>query len=525
MQDRIIVLPDGTKKVFPAGTPDDEIAMVIEQLEAQNPAPSEEGVFSRALSNTPASAMQFGKDMFQPILHPIDTAKSLYELGLGIIQLAIPEEQGNEKMARAVGRHFADRYGGIDNIKETFANDPVGFLGDASVILTAGASLPARVGGKVGEVANIVKNVGRAIDPATLALKSVKKATNLTGQLLSNVGGVTTGTGNVPIEQAYKAGREGGQAAELLIPQMRGNGGNTSTYERAIAGLKKIREARGDQYKKGISEINMGAKINPLRIIEPYQAAMSKYIIQTKKNPNMVMGGKSFEKKLKEIDGIMRQWGLDTELHTVEQADRLKRRLDTLWEVDPVTGSLVTEVRNTVKNAINEISPEYAKVMADYEQITGDIEHLTRELSLTSKNPSTSVRKLQGATRNNVNTAYGTRLDLINELDPNLLPELSGQSLSPLAPRGIARNVTGGTIALGQLAQAVSGFDPFTFLMTMGSQSPRIVGETALKLGQFGKIASPIGGAAFDLSRNIRPLEQAIMDEEERKRLGLPKNQ
>tara|TARA_R110000803_G_scaffold201293_1_gene266014 strand:- start:60 stop:1625 length:1566 start_codon:yes stop_codon:yes gene_type:complete len=521
MQDRIIVLPDGTKKVFPAGTPDDEIAMVIEQLEAQNPAPSEEGVFSRALSNTPASIMQFGKDMVQPILHPIDTATSLYELGLGIIQLAIPEEQGNEKMARAVGRHFADRYGGIDNIKETFATDPAGFLGDASVILTAGASLPSRVGGNVGKVSNVIQKVGRAIDPATNVAKAVKGGASAVGQGLSHITGVTSGTGSVPVQQAFKAGRQGGEAADLLRSQMRGVGENTSSYERAIAGLRKIREARGAEYKKGMSEINMGARIDPLRIIEPYRATMSKYITHTKKNPNMVLGGPSFEKKLKEIDAMMRQWGLDTELHTVEQADSLKRRLDTLWEVDPVTGSLVSEVRNTVKNAIEEISPEYANVMADYQTLTDDIEHLTSELSLKNKkNPSTAVRKLQGATRNNVNTAYGTRLDMVDQLDPNLLPELSGQALNSWTPRGLAQGVAGGSIAGTSI---MGGIDPLTAALTLSSQSPRIVGETALKLGQAARLG-PAGGMAFDASRNIRPLEQAIMDEEERKRLGLPKN-
>ena len=93
-------------------------------------------VAGQAVTNIPSSALQYGKDIFTAVTDPIGTAKSIGELGLGIIQLAIPGEQASEQQAKAVGQYFANRYGGMENLKKTIATDPVGFLGDASVLLT-----------------------------------------------------------------------------------------------------------------------------------------------------------------------------------------------------------------------------------------------------------------------------------------------------------------------------------------------------------------------------------------------------
>jgi hypothetical protein len=98
-------------------------------------------VAGQAFRNIPESGMQYGKDILTALTDPIGTAKSIGELGLGIIQLAIPGEQASEQQAKAVGQYFANRYGGMENIKKTIATDPVGFAGDVSVLLTGGASI------------------------------------------------------------------------------------------------------------------------------------------------------------------------------------------------------------------------------------------------------------------------------------------------------------------------------------------------------------------------------------------------
>ena len=120
-----------------------------------------DSVLSRAKQNFVPSSKQLIKDTVEMITNPVQTAKSLYELGSGIVQLAIPGEQGNEDTARAVGQHFADRYGSIEKAKETFATDPAGFAVDALGVITGGASLGVGVA-KAG--AKAVSKVGRKVD-------------------------------------------------------------------------------------------------------------------------------------------------------------------------------------------------------------------------------------------------------------------------------------------------------------------------------------------------------------------------
>ena len=64
---------------------------VDKPVEAQQ-APEEPSigndVISRAISNTIPSAKQFGKDMVQPFIHPIETAKSLAGLASSVVNLA-----------------------------------------------------------------------------------------------------------------------------------------------------------------------------------------------------------------------------------------------------------------------------------------------------------------------------------------------------------------------------------------------------------------------------------------------------
>ena len=88
----------------------------------------------QALSNVDESGQQLLNDIVTPLLSPIQTAKDLKALGSSVINLFREGEQGNEDLARQVGQFFKDRYGGLENIKRTFATDPVGMLSDISII-------------------------------------------------------------------------------------------------------------------------------------------------------------------------------------------------------------------------------------------------------------------------------------------------------------------------------------------------------------------------------------------------------
>ena len=94
----------------------------------------DENLALQTAKNIIPSAKQLGVDIAQPFIHPIQTAKSIKDLGSSIFSL-IQGDQGNDQLARDVGTFFADRYGGLENLKKTMATDPMGLLSDISIVL------------------------------------------------------------------------------------------------------------------------------------------------------------------------------------------------------------------------------------------------------------------------------------------------------------------------------------------------------------------------------------------------------
>lgn len=136
-------------------------------------------VISHAVSSTPKSAVQFIGDMITPLLHPVQTTQALWKLGEGIGEKMIPGEQENEQMVDDLVQVFKDRYGGIENFKQTLANDPVGVAADISgVLVPAGTTVKgAATAGKASRLAKIAEGasrLGKAVDPLAATTKATK---------------------------------------------------------------------------------------------------------------------------------------------------------------------------------------------------------------------------------------------------------------------------------------------------------------------------------------------------------------
>jgi len=148
------------------------------------------------LSNVPKSGMKMGSDLWQAVSNPIDTATGIGKAALGGVQKLIPGEQSYEPYADAVGEHFSGRYGGIDEIKSTLMEDPVGVLGDTAGLFAGVGMLPKA--GKIGQL-------GSMIDPVNLAVRGGSKA-------VSNIPGVS-GIPNALYRSSAKFGNKFDDAA------------------------------------------------------------------------------------------------------------------------------------------------------------------------------------------------------------------------------------------------------------------------------------------------------------------------
>lgn len=445
-------------------------------------------VFVSALQNTPRSAAQFVEDTFAPVLSPGETVSSLVSLGKGLIQLAVPGEQADEKTARAVGQFYANRYGSMEKFKIAFAEDPVGILGDVSVILTGGGAAAARVPGAVGKIGNIASDVGRKVDPLNLGIQGVAATGRAAGAAVPAALGMTTGAGRESVSEAYQAGREGGESQQRFTAAMRGNEEPGAIVEDAMSALRNMRTERGATFRAGKEALELEKiPVDMDKVASEFSSLADSFMYEgiSELSPKGQM-------KLAELQKIISSWQKSPGLHTAKGLDILKRRIDNAYPsgINPGDEAMVAKrARDIVMREIREQAPDYTKVMKPYEEAIRLEREIQKALSLNNQAAAdTSLRKLQSVMRNNVNANFGERLNLVNKLesagDYYLLPRLAGQALNSYTPRGLQ--------GLGATGVGVGGIANPSMLAALPAMSPRLVGEAAMAAGSVARKLDPI---------------------------------
>lgn len=453
-------------------------------------------VMGGAVANFGDSAIRYGKDIYTAVSQPIETAKSLYELGKGVVQLAIPEEQGNEGLARNVGKFLAERYGTLENIKRTIANDPVGFLGDASMLVSGGGTLAAKIPGLTKAGQGVAK-FGSSIDPLSMAGKGIAGTAQGIGEVTSHVvGGVLSGSGATPLKAAFREGVEGG---DTIAKNMRGNVVEAEDVVRkAHDQMKKMAKERIDHYRANKEQWSgLTNKID----FDGVRKHWRKLMRTTQDRGVSLVRNPTDRAKMKRMRQVLEDWAKRPNMHDALGFDSLKKALDSI-DINPAkhkhANRLRTSMNKHIRDQIKLNVPEYAKAMDDYAGAIRLEKELEKTLSLGGDVPvDTTLRKLQSAMRDNVNAGLGHREKLLKTLDESgeIFDTLAGQALNPITPRGIAR-MGAGFAGLG--VQGATGFNP-ALAGVIAAQSPRLTGEAARLAGKVGYIPHKIykGGEAL----------------------------
>ncbi len=463
-------------------------------FKAQQPAMSWGDAATSAAKNIVPSAGRFASDIAQPFIHPIDTATNIKNLGQGVLQKAgIISGDDHEQYADAVGQFFADRYGGLENAKRTFATDPVGMAGDLSMVLTGGETALARMPGALSRLGEMSGTAARALDP----INAASKVAGVVGKGASEViGGLGTNTGGQSLRIAANAGYEGGDAAKAFRDNMRGTAPMEDTVAAAKLGLQNIRTERGDLYRQ-----QMATSIQPDKTILDFgdvDKALNKIkAVKTFKGQSLSPTTEAIRTTL--TDTINDWRDLDpAEFHTPEGLDALKQKIGDIrdgTEVGTPERTVANQVYNAVRGSIVDQVPAYAKIMKGYEDATNQVREIEKTLSLPADNKTgptidTSLRKLQSILRDNVNTSYGRRGELAQYLvdngAPNLMERLAGQALKPWIPRGLGRlgmQIAVEMGAAGVGAATVGAHALPAVAATMPFMSPRLMGEAAYAAG------------------------------------------
>lgn len=500
-------LPDGTILEFPAGTSPDVIQRVVKQRLAPVEQKSMLGAIGAGIGQGVGNVALGAQNLLGKGFESIGAERA----GQWLQQDAMEGKQRLAQEAAPYAQQFPMAAGGGKLAGEIAGTLPVGGALAKGVAAIPGMAQKAAplvqalrtggfsAGGATGAAGMATRAAGGAatggaatslIDPndvksgaAIGAIAGPALAT--AGRGLANVLGTTTGVGGDALSMAYKSGKAGGTQSKAFAENMRGEAEIGQVLDDARSNLESIRQARSAAYKQNMSGV--AANQNPIDMA-PIESAVKdsfgKFTFKGQAKDPQVL--KTLESVAEEVTA-WKQLN-PGEFHTAEGLDALKQRIGAIKESLPFEArssrAAVDGVYNSIKSEIQKKAPEYAKAMGEYSNASQLIDEVQRALSLGDRaSADTAMRKLQSLTRNNVNTNYGNRLALAQELEQqggkSILPALSGQALSSFTPRGL-QAATGSGVSS---ALALTGNLPQAAIMA-GASSPRLMGEAFYGAGQ-----------------------------------------
>jgi hypothetical protein len=494
---------------IPDGTSDDVIKARLQEIRGNKPMPQQPMVEQRknyslsevpgaALSNIPSSTVNMVSGIANALAHPIDTAGSVLTAGAGGLGKMLPEsvnkflnradeavlgkQLASERFAKeaqaanAIGQLYKDRYGSAEGIKRTIAEDPMGVLADVSTVTTGGAALAP----KAGKLATMLSKTASVTNPLAPVEKLAGKLASGVGEIGKGAIATTTQVGKEAVNQALKSGELGNEA---FLSNLRGTSSMGDVLDLAKSSLDNIKQNKSSQYRSGMVDIkNDKTALDFNDIDNAINSARNKVSYKGEIKDEFAAD------KVAKAQQAVSDWkNLDpNEYHTPEGMDALKQKIGGILESIPyeqkTARSAVQDIYNSTRKTISDQAPTYSKVMKDYSEASDLIKEIEKGLSLGNKaSADTSMRKLQSLMRNNVNTNYGQRLKLAEELakngGENLMPSLAGQAMSSYAPRGLVGQGE-------QLAGVGALLTNPSALVYAPLASPKLMGEALYKMGQ-----------------------------------------
>ena len=456
----------------------------------KNPEMGEEKNIYNATSETiKKSGTQFFKDLYQVVRHPIETVKSIGALGHSIINLIRPGEQGNEELSKMVGQYFVDRYGGIENIKKTFRTDPVGFAADLSIMPKM-----AQTSGKVAKIVNATKKAvqisGKAIDPIVLTLKTAAAAKNfivkpVLGVTADAITGIKPGLNTL---RAYEAGKKGGNTQEAWKAGRGGTLESLPLIGSRLADSKWVSENFGlKQNTTGFTN-KLLDDLEELKIVNRAKWQKSKEFLNLK---NIKISKQEITKILKNAEKNGKFKGV---WRNKADEKMFKTLIDIKDEVfsanirknDKKSAALIENVKNGVKNNLNNKTGNYNKLSLAFEEIA-KVEKMADEI-IGLKNPENIINNIKKILKTN-----NSKKTLLKNLNPestiNINALEAGMRMAPTTGNIVSSIAKGGATGL---ALQSAGLGPT--ISSMGTLMPLITGPRA------------IGGLANTLGRGRRAL-------------------
>lgn len=504
-----VELPDGSIAEFPQGTDQETIKSAL-----QKRFPAKQAQWSDLPGNILPSAGKMAGDIWQAASHPLQTVNALNDAAMGGVERLKPQWLADihkqmpwapsketldrqEQVSGVMGEALKNRYGSLDNIRNTAITDPVGFLGDASMVATGGGSAVARLPVAGAQtMGRMAATAGTLIDPVMMAGKGLKTAGKGVGIAASYPLGLTSGAAPEAIQTAAKAGFEGGDAASAFRGNMRGSEAPENVIADAQGALGNMAEKRRADYLANMAETNASqaqvdtapirqtlADLNQsLRVALPnVPVGNGQPLSNSAAFPALEKGTPAEFAKLAEMEKLLSTWEAHPQGTTPIAMDALKQRVQRMQPsfTDPNAANerrLVTAMGDAIKSGITEQVPSYGKAMDEYASAMDLKTDIEKSLGVgPTYSPDTAISKLQSTLTNQ------RRAKLAEALQENgashLKSRIAGQQLNSIMPKG----------GMGKLVAALTGSASFwnpALAPALVASSPRAIGEIAHALGR-----------------------------------------
>lgn len=463
-----------------------DYAQQVENVKADEVRRANRGIGEKALGVGEAG-LSTGTALLSAIASPfVYGGESLVDVVKGrpveSFETRFPElmQEGTYQPRTEVGQEYAKNVGDFiteSKIEGAIGTPALGRLSNIGVG-TAVKELGKDLGSQVGKVL-----------PKPKPKTTPKSERGITSQII----GGTTGAGDAPLRIAYETGKQGlKKEVDAFRKGIEGNISPQNLVQRANSALGLIRKQVNLEYQKSKASLSQDKKVLSFDDIdEAIKDVKSEFEFQGK------VKSKSATNMIKNLEKEINKWKKydKKKFHTPEGFDALKQLIGEEFDkTSPGTRErlVVDRIYTSMGETIRKNAPIYDEMMKDYATGKDTIRQIQDTLSLKEgRSVDTQFRKLSSVLRNNVNTNFGERAVLaerLNKLDPTLFPELAGQSLTDVFPRGIQKAVGSANVGLQGTNIGLNlfggGVNPFLVLPSLLTQSPRIMGETAFQLGK-----------------------------------------
>lgn len=305
--------------------------------------------------------------------------------------------------------------------------------------------------------------VGGALPVAALGVKGL-------GKIAKQVLGKTTGSGDVAIADAFNAGKKGDKS---FLDKMRGAIDAEGLEKKVQSGFDKIKTARNKSYEEDITRLKLKTadkKLDIKPVIEDVKA-----ILRQEGGGAEYLVDNDTRRVLDITKDTLNKFYKDGGRHNLEGFDNLKKALQNITTKEGSNAERAkTQISNSVKRQILKQSPEYKAIQDNYARDSEILNDLKKVFSLNrNANSETVLKKIQSTARNNANTDWSYRAQLLKKLDPTgeIQKEISANALNTWTPRG----GLGGIVGFGGLFSRN--------LPLILSSSPRSIGYGSYALG------------------------------------------